>query len=232
MPAKDFYWAKNTLTQRGIGPVSVTTVTLDASHMKEGDIAGLGLLNIPYEWIGIAIKAKKPCLHYYDLGTDETIEMPLNQPRMFLRITGDFEHEWAEFSYSFDGVNFRNIGKRLPIPYQTKIFQGARYALFAFNRQGKEGGYAEFDDFNVEEPLADRSRNIPLGKTVSFLNLGNRQWMQANPRKMVYSVWEDMKKRNPSDCMFEVQDRGNGESRPQGRKRDRLYGRSRFGHVR
>lgn len=211
MPAKDFYWAKNTLTQRGIGPVSVTTVTLDASHMKEGDIAGLGLLNIPYEWIGIAIKAKKPCLHYYDLGTDETIEMPLDQPRMFLRITGDFEHEWAEFSYSFDGVNFRNIGKRLPVPYQTKIFQGARYALFAFNRQGKEGGYAEFDDFNVEEPLADRSRNIPLGKTVSFLNLGNRQWMQANPRKMVYSVWEDMKKRNPSDCMFEVQDRGNGK---------------------
>lgn len=60
MPAKDFYWAKNTLTQRGIGPVSVTTVTLDASHMKEGDIAGLGLLNIPYEWIGIAIKPKSP----------------------------------------------------------------------------------------------------------------------------------------------------------------------------
>lgn len=52
------------------------------------------------------------------------------------------------------------------------------------------GGYAEFDDFRVEEPLADRSRNIPLGKVGSFLNLSNHQRMQAHPRKMVYSVWK------------------------------------------
>lgn len=211
MPAKDLYWAKNTLTQRGIGPVSIATVTLDASHLKEGDIAGLGLLNIPYEWVGVTIKNGKSILSYYDLGTDKVIETPLMQSRIHLRITGDFEHEWAQFSFSKDGVNFQDIGDKLVVPYQTKIFQGARYALFAFNRQERTGGYAEFDDFTVEEPLADRSRNIPLGRVGSFLNLSNHQRMQAHPRKMVYSVWKGAKEYDTTDCRFKVLDRGNGK---------------------
>lgn len=211
MPAKDLYWAKNTLTQRGIGPVSIATVTLDASHLKEGDIAGLGLLNIPYEWVGVTIKNGKSILSYYDLGTDKTIETPLMQSRIHLRITGDFEHEWAQFSFSKDGVNFQDIGDKLVVPYQTKIFQGARYALFAFNRQERTGGYAEFDDFTVEEPLADRSHNIPLGRVGSFLNLSNHQRMQAHPRKMVYSVWKGAKEYDTTDCRFKVLDRGNGK---------------------
>lgn len=211
MPAKDLYWAKNTLTQRGIGPVSIATVTLDASHLKEGDIAGLGLLNIPYEWVGVTVRNGKSILSYYDLGKDKTIESPLMKSEIYLRITGDFEHEWAQFSFSMDGVNFQNIGNKLVVPYQTKTFQGARYALFAFNQKERMGGYAEFDDFRVEEPLADRSRNIPLGKVGSFLNLSNHQRMQAHPRKMVYSVWKEGKEYNTTDCQFRVLDRGNGK---------------------
>lgn len=211
MPAKDLYWAKNTLTQRGIGPVSIATVTLDASHLKEGDIAGLGLLNIPYEWVGVTVRNGKSILSYYDLGKDKTIESPLMKSEIYLRITGDFEHEWAQFSFSMDGVNFQNIGNKLVVPYQTKTFQGARYALFAFNQKERMGGYAEFDDFRVEEPLADRSRNIPLGKVGSFLNLSNHQRMQAHPRKMVYSVWRGGKEYNTTDCQFRVLDRGNGK---------------------
>lgn len=211
MPAKDLYWAKNTLTQRGIGPVSIATVTLDASHLKEGDIAGLGLMNIPYEWVGVTVRNGKSILSYYDLGKDKTIESPLMKSEIYLRIIGDFEHEWAQFSFSMDGVNFQNIGDKLVIPYQTKTFQGARYALFAFNQKERMGGYAEFDDFRVEEPLADRSRNIPLGKVGSFLNLSNHQRMQAHPRKMVYSVWKGGKEYNTTDCQFRVLDRGNGK---------------------
>lgn len=211
MPAKDLYWAKNTLTQRGIGLVSIATVTLDASHLKEGDIAGLGLLNIPYEWVGVTVRNGKSILSYYDLGKDKTIESPLMKSEIYLRITGDFEHEWAQFSFSMDGVNFQNIGNKLVVPYQTKTFQGARYALFAFNQKERMGGYAEFDDFRVEEPLADRSRNIPLGKVGSFLNLSNHQRMQAHPRKMVYSVWKGGKEYNTTDCQFRVLDRGNGK---------------------
>ena len=181
------------------------------TRLKEGDIAGLALFNIPYEWIGIEKKDKQCRLNFYDLGTNRTIEMPLAQPRAYLRITADLEHEWAQFSFSHDGVSFQNIGDTLVVPYQTKIFQGARYALFAFNQQGRKGGYAEFDDFRVEEPLADRSQNLPLGKTIHFLNLGNQQRMQAHPRKMLYSAQKWMKEYNTQDCQFKVLDRGNGK---------------------
>ncbi len=43
LPAKDFLWAKNTLTQRVIGPVSSATAVLDASALKPGDFAGLAI---------------------------------------------------------------------------------------------------------------------------------------------------------------------------------------------
>lgn len=211
LPAKDLYRAKNTLTQRGIGPVSIATVTLDASHMKDGDIAGLGLLNIPYEWVGIEVKNGAPVLSYYDLGTDTLIEKPLTERLMYLRITADFEHEKARFGYSEDGSEYTDIGDELIVPYQTKTFQGARYALFAFNRNDKRGGYAEFDDFTVEEPLADRSGNIPFGKVVTLRNLSNGHMVLAHPRKMVYSVWDGSNDCKPDNCKFEVLDRGNGK---------------------
>lgn len=53
LPAKDFLWAKNTLTQRAIGPVSTTTVWLDFSKLKNNDEAGLGILNMPYATLGV-----------------------------------------------------------------------------------------------------------------------------------------------------------------------------------
>lgn len=211
MPAQNLYWAKNTLTQRGIGPVSVSTVTLEADKLKNGDIAGLALMNIPYEWIGIEIRDGKPLLSYYDLGTDTTIEKPLDSYKIHLRLTGDFEHEWAQFSFSADGMTFQDIGQRLVIPYQTKTFQGARISLFAFNRLGKNGGYAEFDDFIVEEPLADRSRNIPLGKVISLTNISNSHRMLAHNRRMVLSVWQGDADYETDNCRFIVHDRGNGK---------------------
>ena len=40
--------ARNALTQRAVGPQSTATTVLDASGMKEHDVAGLKLLNRPY----------------------------------------------------------------------------------------------------------------------------------------------------------------------------------------
>ena len=48
LPAKNFMYAKNTLTQRAIGPESSATIELNAKSLKKGDVAGLGLLNVPY----------------------------------------------------------------------------------------------------------------------------------------------------------------------------------------
>lgn len=234
-PAKDLYWARNTLTQRGIGPVSISTVTLDAAHLKDGDIAGLALLNIPYEWVGVEMRDGKRFLSYYDLGCDSTIEKRLPSDKVFLRVTGDFEHEWAQFSFSTDGETYQEIGQRVVVPYQTKTFQGARVSLFAFNRKGKKGGYAEFDDFTVEEPLADRSGNIPTGKTICVTNLANGHRMQAHDRRMVLSVWQGDSDYESDNCRFLVHDRGNGKvvlEAANGKGFVSVYGRGLSGDLR
>ena len=53
--------------------------------------------------------------------------------------------------------------------FQLITFQGARLALFNYNTGGKPGGYADFDNFKVDEPRAHGiERMIPLGKTITL----------------------------------------------------------------
>ena len=83
---------------------------------------------------------------------------------------GDYDNDQAQYAYSTDGVSFQTLGRMMPLSYQLISFQGSRHALFSFNVKGKNGGYAEFDNFTVEEPCADRSGNIPYGKTIRIIN--------------------------------------------------------------
>ena len=80
------------------------------------------------------------------------------------------------------------MGRQMPLSYQLISFQGSRHALFAFNHKGKNGGYAEFDNFRVEEPMADRSGNIPYGKTVRIINLATGKAMFAQFHGLVYDT--------------------------------------------
>ena len=57
LPATGFLTARNTLTQRVVGPESTATVTLDAAGLVPGDIAGLGLLNMPAAWLAVDRKS-------------------------------------------------------------------------------------------------------------------------------------------------------------------------------
>ncbi|MGC4102421.1 glycoside hydrolase family 43 protein [Ferruginibacter sp.] len=210
LPAADFLWAKNTLTQRVVGPQSYATVQMDANALKQGDYAGLAVLNMPYAALGIIRKADGYFLRFYDQYSDKTTEQKLASPKISLRMNGDYEKDMAQFSYSTDGNNFISIGDSIRLPYQLKTFQGSRYALFAYNTDAKEGGYAAFDDFTVTEPFADRSQNIPAGKIITLTNLatGNQLW--ANPHGMLHTAWRGTKEENGPGTQFRVHDRGKG----------------------
>jgi hypothetical protein len=96
-------------------------------------------------------------------------------------------------------------------PYQLKTFQGSRYSLFCFNSLGKQGGTAQFDNFTVKEPLADRSANLPVGKVVVLQNLADSQLMWANPHGPVHFVGKgNTKEYEGPGCRFRVVDRGQG----------------------
>jgi xylan 1,4-beta-xylosidase len=80
LPSADLWWARNTLTQRSIGPESCPTTELDTSGMMAGDVAGLALLNAPYAWIGVSRQAAGLTLEQFDQTTGKTTSVPLHYP--------------------------------------------------------------------------------------------------------------------------------------------------------
>ena len=241
MPAEQLMWARNTLTQRVIGPECITTVELSVKGLKDGDVAGLGNINVPCSWIGIvsgvqelkgvkgsqrpiassannlstrqlvnsSTKSKTYTLRCFEQLTNDTIDVQVELPlgKIWLRSIGEYDKDQAQYAYSTDGETFHTLGRMMPLSYQLISFQGSRHALFAFNINGKNGGYAEFDNFTVNETKADRSNNIPYGKTIRMINKATDRPAVCDPHGVLY----DTDRRNKSvHTQFRVIDKGNG----------------------
>ncbi len=211
LPADGFLHARNTLTQRVVGPEATATVVLDAEGLQPGDIAGLGVLNMPAAWLAVVQEDGRRVLRWYSQAEDRRIDVPLPQAQVHLRLRGDHDEDLAWFSWSVDGREFQDIGTPVRLPYQLKTFQGSRYALFAFNSDGREGGHADFDRFDLVEPLADRSRNIPLGQVVTLENLGDGSVATVHPLGVLQPLRADAEKAKSPAARFRVHDRGGGQ---------------------
>ena len=173
LAAPEFWRARNTLTQRAIGPRSSPLAVLDASGLRPGDVAGLALLNLPYAWLGVRRAGDAFVLEQFTQATGRIERMPLPGPRVWLRAEADFLTETAAFGYSIDGTNFLPLGQPFALVFQRKTFQGVRYALFAFNDAGTPGGHADFDAFSVEESNPrGLMRPIPCGQTITLAARG------------------------------------------------------------
>ena len=170
LPAPDFLAARNTLTQRAIGPQSTATVLLHTDGLKPGDVAGFALLTRPYGWIGVERKDDALYLTRFDEQLhgkiDQRRSLPLDARRIWLRAECDFFSERQRFSYSTDGVEFQPLGEEFITAYQLITFQGVRYAMFAFNAAGSAGGYADFDFMHIHEPRPRGRQPIPYGQRV------------------------------------------------------------------
>ena len=212
MPAEQLMWARNTLTQRVIGPTSITTVELYTQGMKDGDVAGLGNINVPCSWIGVVKEGKKTILRCFEQAVNDTLDLPVSPDmmgdRIFLRMVGDYDHDQAAYYYSYDGKTFNPLGRKMPLSYQLISFQGSRHALFAFNHKGQKGGYAEFDNFTVDEPQADRSGNIPYGRSFRIINLATGRPAIALTHGLLYDT-DYADKSNLT--RFRIVDKGQGK---------------------
>lgn len=209
MPAEQLMWARNSLTQRVIGPESNVTVELYPKNMKDGDVAGLGNINVPCSWIGIVCDGKSQILRCFEQAINDTIDVQLEKTeKIWLRLVGHYDDNSAHYEYSLDGKEFKQMGREMPLSYQLISFQGSRAALFAFNVKGNNGGYAEFDNFIVEETKADRSGNIPYGKTFRIINLATGKPMHAQPHGLMYDTRANDKSKQ---TQFHIIDKGNGK---------------------
>jgi len=173
LPAPAFWNGRNSLTQRSVGPASTPTVVVDVSHLAKGDQAGLALLNQPYAWIGAVKGADGLVVRRFDQQTGRQIDVPVAASRLWFRADCDFLTEKAQFSYSPDGKTFMPLGEPFTMVFQLTTFQGVRYALFNYNSLGVEGGYADFDSFEVRQPHPyGLMRPIPLGENIQLVSAG------------------------------------------------------------
>ena len=150
-----FLLAKNTLTQRTIGPVCTGSTSLDVSNMKDGDVAGLCLLQKNYGFVGVKANGVTKNIVMINAGTgkpEEVQSIPLNQKNIFLKAECDFrdKNDVANFFYSFDGKEWKAIGTQLKMSYTLPHFMGYRFGLFNYATKNA-GGFVDFDWFRIKQ---------------------------------------------------------------------------------
>jgi beta-xylosidase len=145
--------ARNTLTQRTIGPECSGTTSIDVSNMKDGDFAGLVLLQQKYGFVGVKSDHGSKWLVMYNAQSGSAIEaasIPLKQTTVYLKASCDFTNrtDKAYFFYSFDGHKWEPIGTPLQMVYTLPHFMGYRFGLFNYATR-LPGGYVDFDFFHI-----------------------------------------------------------------------------------
>ncbi len=155
-----FVMARNTLTQRTIGPESAGSTALDVSNMKEGDFAGLGLLQKNYGLVGVKIGKGSKSIVMVSANTGKPVEIeqiPLTQNTVYFKAECNFKNraDIAHFFYSLDGKVWTKIGEPLKMPYTIPHFMGYRFGLFNYATQNV-GGFADFDYFKMENKISGK----------------------------------------------------------------------------
>jgi len=165
----NLYLAPNTLTQRMEGPTCSGFVCLDLSKMKDGDRAGLTAFNGDSGVLTVKKNGKKLTLEMSEQKVsltdrekavtdvaEKVIEtVDLKQPKVWLRIDGDFQPKHgdaANFFYSLDGEQWTQIGTknyRMSFDYR-RFFMGTKFGIFNYATK-KAGGYVDVDFFRYSK---------------------------------------------------------------------------------
>jgi beta-xylosidase len=155
-----FLKSRNTLTQRTFGPVCSGTTLLDASNLKDGDFAGLCVLQKKFGQVGVKVVNGEKFVFMVSNKTETPTELqsiPLSKNKVFLKIECDFRNkvDVAQFFYSLDGKNWNLIGQPLKMEYTLmEHFMGYRFGLFNYASKNV-GGFADFDFFHISDRISN-----------------------------------------------------------------------------
>jgi len=158
-PGTQFWWARNTLVQKGQAPRARGEVLIDTRGLKRGDICGFGTLGKFSAQLSVAGGANLLTMRVTEdrkNGPNVEIREPghsFRGTRLWLRTDMDFPAKTALLSYSEDGRRFTAVGGAVPLVFdwQTGTFQGVQFALSCYNPAGK-GGWLDIDRFTLSKP--------------------------------------------------------------------------------
>ncbi|MCR5178382.1 MAG: glycoside hydrolase 43 family protein [Lachnospiraceae bacterium] len=154
--------AVNTLTQRMVYPGCSARVTIDASDLREGDYAGLCLLESEYAFIGVTRRDSglNLVMAKHVLKTDsiwgerndgdpaeeiETIPCSGDSVTLCARVKFEDMKDEGRFGFYEDGAE-RPFGEKVKLRFRLDHFTGVRFGLFIFSTK-EAGGSAAFSDF-------------------------------------------------------------------------------------
>lgn len=148
--AKDFWNARNSLTQKGQGLISTGTIKIDCSNMQPGDIGGLGMLGDPRGYIAVTKDPKRIIMTEEEVvkGTVNNITSNI----LYFRIEMNFSNKQAKFFWKDDSRNWQQLGPAITMGFdwQYGTFQGEQYAILNFNPSGSNG-YMDVDWFRLND---------------------------------------------------------------------------------
>ncbi len=152
------YLVKNVLTQRTVGPECTGSTLIDVSKMKEGDFAGLALMQKKYGQVGVQFENGVKFIVMVNAESEKPVEMQriaLSQNTVYLKAECNFRDkvDIATFFYSLDGKSWKSIGSPLHMDYTLPHFIGYRFALFNYATK-TTGGVMDFDFFHVEDRIS------------------------------------------------------------------------------
>ena len=153
----DIESARNTLTQRTIGPECSGVTCVDISNLKDGDFTGLVLLQKNYGMVGVKSDGGTNFIVMVSAESNSPQELervPLEQKTVFLKADCDFKEraDRARFAYSRDGKSWTPIGGSLKMSYSLAHFMGYRFGLFNYATK-TPGGQADFDFFRITDKI-------------------------------------------------------------------------------
>jgi len=155
-----FVQARNTLTQRTFGPECSGSTAIDVRNMKEGDFAGLALLQRKFGQVGVTFKNGIKSIVMVNAQSGKPLEVqsiPFTQKTAFLKAECDFRDkaDIANFFYSLDGKKWVPIGSQLKMEYSMPHFMGYRFGLFNYSTK-IPGGFVDFDWFHISDQVTKK----------------------------------------------------------------------------
>jgi len=163
---RNIFHAKNTLTQKSMGPVCEAVVTVDGSSLNNGDFAGLSAFQGDYAFVGIT---KEESGYYavmlsneskggiWDLSEEEgyvEAKEPVSDSELTVKVKCDFAKDQATCFIKAEN-GFRQIGSAHDLRFRLDHFTGARFALSCFST-ASPGGTAVLKKFRWDGQLGHR----------------------------------------------------------------------------
>lgn len=148
MYAPGFLAARNTLTQVHHGSASQTTARIDVSGLHDGERAGLAMLQVQPNWIGVAQRDGERRLVFAAAGSETPGPRVTGNSVQLRQHVAD---QVVRYEYSLDdGRSFHALGE--PRPMRFSWWKGARPALFDWSTvaEASTRGHVDVDWVRIE----------------------------------------------------------------------------------